>query len=114
MVAGGIGQYGRKPLRSPRRRASDLGFFGGPFFERKDAKTQRRKDFDSELCVLASLRLSVLASLRLGVSLSDGVSFLIRWRNETLNIRFACAVKTSLKKQEFQMKPQGQIWDIVQ
>ena len=37
-------------------------------FERKDAKTQRRKDFDSDLCVLASWRLGVLASWRLGVS----------------------------------------------
>lgn len=50
----------QNPLRSPRLRVSnfrtlDCGFL----FQRKDAKTQRRKDFDSALCVFASLRLGV-------------------------------------------------------
>ena len=49
----------RKPLRSPRLRVSIPGAFVGPFFERKDTKTHRRRDFGSDLCVFASLRLGV-------------------------------------------------------
>ena len=49
------------PLRSPRLRVSTPSSFAEVLFERKDAKTQRRKDFSSDLCVLASLRPCVLA-----------------------------------------------------
>ena len=49
----------QNPLRSPRLRVSYFRSFVDAFLECKDAKAQRRKDFDSDLCVLASLRLGV-------------------------------------------------------
>ena len=71
--------------RVPKLAVGQLHYFGGPFFQRKDAKTQRRKDFDPELCVLASLRLGVSSFWPLE-----------KWDNETLISRFAYATLQAL------------------
>ena len=69
-----------------------------------NAKTRRRKNFDSDLCVLASLRL--------GVSLSGALE---EWDiNETLIVPVRLRRQNILKKQGFQKKLQGQKWDIKQ
>lgn len=63
-----------------------------------------RKDFDSDLCVLASLRL--------GVSLSGRTE---KWDiNETLDVPIRLRRQNVKEKQGFQEKRGGQKWDIKQ